>query len=75
MPSRSDPRMMNAAPVAPSSSAWRKASKSHEDGDQCVEIAHAHNAIFVRDSKDPEGSKLIMSRDDFRCFAEILKDF
>lgn len=57
-----------------SSSAWRKSSKSHEDGDQCVEIAHAHNAIFVRDSKDPGGPKLIMDREDFRRFAETLKD-
>ncbi|WP_242903367.1 DUF397 domain-containing protein [Actinomadura terrae] len=53
---------------------WRKASRSHEDGDACVEVANLAEFVTVRDSKDPEGPKLILSRDDFRRFAYVLKE-
>ncbi|MEU8798961.1 DUF397 domain-containing protein [Spirillospora sp. NPDC048819] len=53
---------------------WHKSSRSKEDGSNCVELAFASNFVAVRDSKDPGGPKLIMSRDDFRRFAETLKD-
>ena len=53
---------------------WRKASKSHEDGDQCVEIASASAVVAVRDSKNPDGPVLIFGRNEFRRFASALKN-
>ncbi|MUN36716.1 DUF397 domain-containing protein [Actinomadura litoris] len=52
---------------------WRKASRSTVENDNCVELALATGVVAVRDSKDPEGPKLILSRSDFRRFADRLK--
>ncbi|GAA1791299.1 MULTISPECIES: DUF397 domain-containing protein [Actinomadura] len=52
---------------------WRKASRSHDDGDQCVEVTSVLDVIAVRDSKDPDGPKIFVDRRDFRYFAGILK--
>ncbi|GAA4303234.1 DUF397 domain-containing protein [Actinomadura luteofluorescens] len=53
---------------------WRKASKSKEDGSNCVEVASVSCNVAVRDSKDPDGPPLLVSRGDFRRFTEILKN-
>lgn len=53
--------------------AWRKASKSHEDGDQCVEIASDVDVVYMRDSKNPDGPIIFISRDNFRRLANALK--
>lgn len=53
---------------------WCKASLSTENGGNCVELASAGDQIAVRDSKAPNGPKVIMSRNDFRRFAATLKD-
>jgi hypothetical protein len=37
---------------------WRKASRSGEEGN-CIELAHTLDA--VRDSKDPEGPRLVVN--------------
>ena len=52
---------------------WRKARRSTENGGDCVELASANSLIAVRDSKDPDGSKVIVSRDEFRRIVEALK--
>ncbi|MDL4820868.1 DUF397 domain-containing protein [Actinomadura opuntiae] len=57
-----------------SNATWRKASRSHDDGDQCIEVATVTSLIAVRDSKDPNGPKIIVSRSDFRHLAETLKN-
>ncbi|QKW38852.1 DUF397 domain-containing protein [Actinomadura sp. NAK00032] len=58
----------------PSSAAvWRKASRSHDDGDQCIEVPSTWGCVVVRDGKDPSGPKIAMSRDDFRGLTEVLK--
>jgi Domain of unknown function (DUF397) len=54
--------------------AWRKSSRSHEDGDQCVEIASIVELIAVRDSKDPGGPVLVLSHREFRCLVDTLRD-
>ncbi|MFD0851191.1 DUF397 domain-containing protein [Actinomadura adrarensis] len=41
---------------------WRKSSKSSSSGGECVELANLPNAIAIRDSKDPQGPKLLVSR-------------
>lgn len=56
-----------------SNATWRKASRSHDDGDACIEVASARDVIAMRDSKDPDGSKIVMCRSDFVAFAVILK--
>lgn len=56
-----------------SKAVWRKASRSHDDGDQCIEVASAIEVIAIRDSKDPNGPKLLVSRGEFLRIAEILK--
>lgn len=53
---------------------WRKASRSTENGGNCVEVARTADAVAVRDSKNPAGPKLIIDREDFRRFAETLKN-
>jgi hypothetical protein len=52
---------------------WRKASRSHEDGDQCAEIA-ATGGVILRDSKAPNGPKLILGRRQFSRLADALKN-
>ncbi|MEU1439937.1 MULTISPECIES: DUF397 domain-containing protein [Streptomyces] len=41
--------------------AWFKSSYSGGDGDDCVEIATCPSTIHVRDSKNTDGSHLILS--------------
>ncbi|WP_433467113.1 DUF397 domain-containing protein [Spirillospora sp. CA-128828] len=57
-----------------SGAVWRKAMKSGENGGACVELASVSCVVAVRDSKDPGGPKIIVSRDEFRRFAETLKN-
>lgn len=77
---------------------WRKALKSHEEGDACIELAllphstrgwrkasrstaQADNCIegagaavvAVRDSKDVGGPVLVLTRGEFRRFADAIK--
>lgn len=53
---------------------WRKASRSHDDGDQCVEVTSALDVVAVRDSKDPDGPKILVDRRAFRHFAGVIKN-
>lgn len=53
---------------------WRKASRSHDDGDQCIEVASLATMAAFRDSKDPDGPKLVVSRRDLRHFTETIKN-
>jgi len=42
---------------------WRKSSHSGtQSGSSCVELARIGKAVGVRDSKDPNGPKLVVSR-------------
>ncbi|TDD61950.1 DUF397 domain-containing protein [Actinomadura darangshiensis] len=45
-----------------SNAAWRKASRSGENGGDCVELADAAGIVAVRDSKDPYGPVLLLTR-------------
>ncbi|MEV4252342.1 DUF397 domain-containing protein [Spirillospora sp. NPDC049652] len=56
------------------SSAWRKALRSNESGDNCVEVAEAHGGVALRDSKDPEGGMLALSRDGFGAVLAAVKE-
>lgn len=48
---------------------WRKSSYSGSNGGGCVEVAaFPGRAVGVRDSKDPEGPKLVFAPNDWRAF-------
>ncbi|MFI0405341.1 DUF397 domain-containing protein [Actinomadura sp. 3N508] len=50
---------------------WRKSSYTTSNGGECVELASVPDMVAVRDSKDPEGPKLLVTR---RAFAALLSD-
>jgi hypothetical protein len=51
-----------------SRSEWRKSSYSGQDGN-CVEVArNLPGLVAVRDSKEPGGAKLVVSRETWRVF-------
>ena len=53
---------------------WRKSSRSGDNGGNCVEVARNLPAIVaVRDSKDPSGPVLIVSRNDWASFITRLR--
>jgi hypothetical protein len=49
---------------------WRKARQSDSQGGACVEVARFPGAVGVRDSKDPDGPKLILTRHAFRALVQ-----
>ncbi|MFD0856979.1 DUF397 domain-containing protein [Actinomadura adrarensis] len=51
---------------------WRKARRSDSQGGACVEVARLSEAIAMRDSKDPDGPKLFLSRQAFRTLVQGL---
>ncbi|HEY1914123.1 MAG TPA: DUF397 domain-containing protein [Streptosporangiaceae bacterium] len=56
------------------SAEWRKSSRSGGNGGTCVEVArNLRGAVAVRDSKNPEGPKLIFAPEDWQRFAAGVK--
>jgi hypothetical protein len=48
---------------------WRKSSFSGSNGGNCVEIAQfPDTAVAVRDSKNPDGPRLVLAPDVWRTF-------
>ncbi|QFG21727.1 DUF397 domain-containing protein [Actinomadura sp. WMMB 499] len=52
---------------------WRKASRSSGNGGACVEVAGLPQGIGIRDSKDPDGFRLVVGRGVFRDLLADLK--
>jgi Domain of unknown function (DUF397) len=53
---------------------WRKSSYSGSNGGGCVEVAQFPGpAVGVRDSKDPEGPRLVFAPDDWSAFITGVK--
>jgi hypothetical protein len=50
-----------------SGAAWRKSTYSGGNGD-CVEVAGLGTTVAVRDSKDPQGPRLVVGADEWRGF-------
>ncbi|TDD27782.1 DUF397 domain-containing protein [Actinomadura sp. KC06] len=44
------------------SAKWRKSTYTGSNGGNCVELADAAGAVAVRDSKDPDGPVLLLTR-------------
>ncbi|TDB87075.1 DUF397 domain-containing protein [Actinomadura sp. KC216] len=55
------------------SAVWRKSSYTTANGGNCVELASAPDMVAVRDSKDPDGPKLLVTRREFRRLADVIK--
>ena len=54
---------------------WRKSSYSSGNGGQCVEVAqNLPGAVAVRDSKNPDGPKLVFTPDEWRAFTAEIRD-
>ncbi|WP_021597427.1 DUF397 domain-containing protein [Actinomadura welshii] len=51
--------------------AWRKSSYTGPNGGECVELTSDAGAVAVRDSKDSEGPKLLVTQ---RAFAVLLSE-
>ncbi|MDH6114422.1 hypothetical protein P3T36_000823 [Kitasatospora sp. MAP12-15] len=51
---------------------WRKSSHSNNDGGVCIEVDDAHPGT-VRDSKDPDGPRLVFPADVFAAFVAGVK--
>ena len=53
---------------------WRKSSRSGSNGGACVEVArNLPRIVAVRDSKNPHGPVLIISRDEWARFITRLR--
>lgn len=49
---------------------WQKSTRSGSNGGQCVEVAqNLPGMVAVRDSKNPDGHKLVVSPAHWRAFA------
>ncbi|TDE37798.1 DUF397 domain-containing protein [Actinomadura sp. 6K520] len=53
---------------------WRKARRSLSNGGECVELADAAGAVAVRDSKDPDGPVLLLTRAALRTAVQSAAD-
>jgi len=54
--------------------AWRKASRSTSNGGNCVEVArNLPGIVAVRDSKNPDGPKLVIPAADWQAFTASVK--
>ena len=59
---------MDVTPVA-----WRKSSRSGDNGGACVEVATVGPAVAVRDSKHPDGPLLAFPAGTWKAFTDQVK--
>lgn len=52
---------------------WRKSRRSNDQEGACVELAALTEGVGVRDSKDPDGPKLLLTPTTFRALLTDLK--
>ncbi|MES9539476.1 DUF397 domain-containing protein [Actinomadura sp. NPDC000600] len=61
------------APLKAISTEWRKSTWSADTGGQCIEVADLASGVAVRDSKDPDGPKLVFGAAAWEVFAGKVK--
>jgi hypothetical protein len=65
---------MTSHPADLSRAVWQKSTYSGSNGGQCVEVArNLPGIVAIRDSKNPDGPKLIVSPDAWRAFASSVR--
>jgi hypothetical protein len=64
---------MTTAHKAERTGAWRTSSHSG-GGNECVEVAPTREGCLVRDSKQPGGTRLAVSRQAWAAFTRHVKD-
>jgi hypothetical protein len=53
---------------------WQKSTRSGSNGGQCVEVArNLPGVVAVRDSRDPDGAKLMFARESWKLFTCTVK--
>jgi predicted secreted Zn-dependent protease len=52
---------------------WRKSSYSNSNGGGCVEVGLGGPLVVIRDSKNPDGPKLIVSAAEWSAFLAGVK--
>jgi hypothetical protein len=53
---------------------WRKATRSTDNGGQCVEVAgNLTDVVGVRDSKDPHGPALVFGVEGWAAFVTSVR--
>ncbi|MFE9340956.1 DUF397 domain-containing protein [Streptomyces sp. NPDC007063] len=52
---------------------WHKSSYSGPDGGDCVEVAEAPAAVYVRDSKEPRGPVLSVPSTQWAAFVAFAR--
>ena len=53
---------------------WRKSSYSNGSGGDCVQVAlRIPEFVAVRDSKNPDGPRLVFSHDEWRTFVAAVQ--
>lgn len=60
--------MITEHPSQDDFSRWRKSSFSNPNGNECVEVAFGQVAVGLRDSKNPDGPKLVFDHSRWRAF-------
>jgi hypothetical protein len=55
------------------SATWRKSSYSGSGGGDCAEVASTPGAVLVRDSKNPDGPRLVFGPQAWQKFAALVK--
>ncbi|MCP2341545.1 DUF397 domain-containing protein [Actinomadura rupiterrae] len=53
---------------------WRKATRSAGNGGDCVEVASLTGAVAIRDSKDPNGPRLVLTPSSAHEIAAAIKN-
>ena len=57
-----------------STATWRKSSRSADNGAACVEVSgDLPNVIAIRDSKNPTGPALVVTRNEWRTLITNIK--
>nr|WP_232835439.1 DUF397 domain-containing protein [Actinocorallia populi] len=57
----------------PGRTEWRKSSHSDHQGGNCIELRRSGTAIAVRDSKNPNGPRLVFARTAFRALTREIR--